>query len=157
MESVQSSYDAGEKQQTEQTEKKNAWRKIMEVAIWGTVIWGFLRMAASFLGFTPYGVRSFSRPLLGMWGEDHLLGMVIGTIVFFLLVLGATAVYALLLSRIKLWWAGLIYGLGFMLVFGLFFRIGRWEEGTISTELTWFLSLGLFIGMTFVAERTEEE
>lgn len=157
MESVQSSYDAGEKQQTEQREKKTTWRKIMEVAIWGTVIWGLLRMAASFLGFTPYGVRSFSRPLLGMWGEDHLLGMVIGTIVFFLLVLGATAVYALLLSRIKLWWAGLIYGLGFMLVFGLFFRIGRWEEGTISTELTWFLSFGLFIGMTFVAERTEEE
>ncbi len=154
MESVHSDYRAGEKQQAV---PKTTWRKILEVAFWGTVIWGLLRMMACYLGFTPYGVRSFSRPLLGMWGEDNLLGVVTGAIVLFILALGATALYAFFLSRIKLWWGGLIYGLGLMLVFGFFFRIGRWEEGTISTELAWFLSLGLFIGMTFVAERTEEE
>jgi hypothetical protein len=140
-----------------QSERKVTWRKIIEVAFWGTVIWGLARMVAHFLGFTPYGVRSFSRPLLGMWGEESMMGIVCGAIVLFLLALGATAVYALWLSRIKLWWGGLIYGFGLMILFGLFFRMGRWEEGTLSTELAWFLSFGLFIGMTFVAERYETD
>ncbi|HZG14914.1 MAG TPA: YqhR family membrane protein [Candidatus Bathyarchaeia archaeon] len=154
METAQSNYDASEKKETKE---KTAWRKIVEVGLWGTILWGLLRVIANFLGFTPYGIRSFSRPLLGMWGEQAMLGTFIGIITLFLLVTGAAAVYGLFVSRIRLWWGGLVYGFGGMLLFGFFFRMGNWEEGTISTELAWFLSLGLFIGMTLLAERTEEE
>ncbi|NGQ94731.1 hypothetical protein G3578_05980 [Brevibacillus sp. SYP-B805] len=137
--------------------RRITWRKILEVAFWGTVIWGTIRMTANYLGFTPYGVRSFSRPLLGMGGEGSAWGAVSGLAFLFLLAWGATALYAVWLSRIRLWWGGLIYGLVWLLVFGFFFRMANWEESTLSTELGWFLSFGLFIGMTFVAERAESE
>jgi hypothetical protein len=154
MDTVHSQYDADE---NKENHRRVVWRKIMEVAFWGTVIWGLLRMVAHFFGFTPDGVRSFSRPLLGLWGEGVFLGTAIGTVVLFLLTVGATAAYAFLFARSRLWWGGLVYGFVLMMVFGLFFRIGLWREGTLSTELAWFLSLGLFIGMTLVAEQTEEE
>ncbi|WP_134683154.1 YqhR family membrane protein [Brevibacillus migulae] len=154
METAQSRYDASEKKETRE---KKAWRKIVEVGFWGTVMWGILRMIAHFLGFTPYSNRSFSRPLLGLWGEHNFLGTIVGIITVFLLATGAAAIYSLFVSRIRLWWGGLVYGFGMFLVFGFFFRMGNWQEGTISTELAWFLSFGLFIGMTILAEKTEEE
>jgi len=133
------------------------WKRVIEVAVWGTVFWGLIRMVAHYLGFTPYGVRAFSRPIIGIDQEDTLNGVIIGSIVLFILVLAGTALYAFLFSRLKLWWGGLIYGAAWMLLFGFFFPMFKWKAGTLSTEIAWFLTLGLFIGMTFVAERTDRE
>jgi hypothetical protein len=131
--------------------------KILEISFWGTVIWGILRLFAHFLHFTPYGIDSFARPLLGMNGENSPAGIALGTLVLFVVTAVATVVYALFFSRANIWWGGLIYGLAFLLIVGFFFQMGRWKEGTLSTEIAWFLSFGLFIGMSLFAERSDYE
>ncbi|MFY0543280.1 YqhR family membrane protein [Brevibacillus sp. H7] len=130
--------------------------KIFEVAFWGTAIWGVLRMAAHFLNFTPYGIGAYARPLLGMYGENSPTGIVLGTVVMFAGTLAATLLYSLLFANLRFWWAGILYGLAFLLGAGFFFRMGNWNQPTLSTEVAWFLSLGLFIGMTVMMERFDE-
>lgn len=138
--------------------RRIGFAKILEISFWGTVIWGILRIVAHFLHFTPYGIDSFARPLfLGMIRENTQTGFAFGILVLFAVTVVATAVYALFFSRAKIWWAGLVYGLAFLLIFGFFFKMGRWKEGTLSTEIAWFLSLGLFIGMSLFTERADQE
>ncbi len=134
-----------------------SWNTVFQIAFWGTVIWGFLRLISFFFSFTPYGVRVFSRPLLGMAGEDTRAGVAIGAIMLFGVILVAAAVYKLLLSKVKMWWIGILYGLVLFVPFGLFFRMGMWSYDTLSTELLWFITLGMFIAMTISAEAYGEE
>lgn len=133
------------------------WRKIIEVSFWGAIFWGLFRMVFFFLNFTPYGVRAFSRPLVGASAEDSYTAIVLGIGLLFFYTLIATVIYSILLSGRKIWWLGILYGLAFMVVFGFFFHFMEWTVNTLSTELAWFLSFGLFIGMTLTAERFSEE
>jgi hypothetical protein len=144
------------KKEGEAVTKRISFAKMVEVAFWGTVIWGFLRIAAHFLHFTPYGIGAYARPLLGTYGENSAAGIVLGTIVLFVATALATFLYALLFSNTRVWWGGILYGLGFLLVTGFFFRMGKWDQNTMSTEVAWFLSFGLFIGMTLALERFDE-
>ena len=134
-----------------------SWKKILEVAFWGTLIWGMMRMVFAYFHFTPYGVEKFSRPLFGSIGEDSNWGIVVGLLILFGCMLAATAIYAFMLSTRKIWWLGVGYGIAFFVLFGLFFRMQHWKLDTFSTELAWFLSAGLFIGMSMTAERFDEE
>ncbi len=136
--------------------KRLTLSKMVEVAFWGTLIWGFLRMAAHFLNFTPYGIGAYARPLLGLYGENSPAGIILGTIVLFVVSIVGTAIYGLVLSNLRIWWGGILFGLGFLLVAGFFFRIGNWDQATLSTEVAWYLSFGLFIGMTLMLERFDE-
>lgn len=133
------------------------WRKIVEVTFWGVVFWGIFRMIFFFLNFTPYGVRAFSRPLLGASAEDSYTAIVLGLGLLFFYTLVGSVIYSIVLTRRKLWWLGVAYGLAFFVVFGFFFRMMEWSVDTLSTELAWFLSFGLFIGMSLTAERFSEE
>jgi hypothetical protein len=136
--------------------KRIAFSKIVEVSFWGTVIWGLIRMVAHFLNFTPYGIDSYARPLMGLYGENSPAGMILGTLVLFVATIAAALIYSVLFSRARIWWGGILYGLAFLLVAGFFFRIGHWNQTTLSTEVTWFLSFGLFIGMTLMLERNDQ-
>ncbi len=133
------------------------WNKIMELAFWGTLIWGIVRSAAAYFAFTPYGVRSFSRPFYGASGEESNAGIIVGVLFLFVLIGIATILYTLTLSRMDIWWAGLPYGLAWLVVFGFFYDFNSWSADTLCTELTWFLSLGMFVGVSLVAERFDLE
>lgn len=134
-----------------------SWKKIMEVAFWGTLIWGIIRMAFAYFHFTPYGVEKFSRPIYGPIGEDSYWGIFVGSMILFGFTFAATTVYAFMLSERKIWWLGAGYGIAFFILFGLFFRMQNWDIDTLSTEVAWFMSIGLFIGMSMTAERLDEE
>lgn len=134
-----------------------SWKKILEVAFWGTLIWGIIRMVFAYFHFTPYGVETFSRPIYGIIGENSYWGIAVGFGVLFGCAAATTALYALLLSHRQIWWLGAGYGIALMVLFGLFFRMQNWRLDTVSTEAAWFLSIGLFIGMSMTAERNDEE
>jgi len=136
--------------------KRITLARILEVAFWGTVIWGVLRIVAHYFHFTPYGIGAFARPFLGTYGENSLPGIALGTMVLFIAALAATFVYALVFGKVRFWWIGILYGLGIMFAAGYFFRMGHWDRDTFSTEAAWYLSFGLFIGMTLVLERFDE-
>ncbi|WP_256973679.1 hypothetical protein [Brevibacillus brevis] len=68
----------------------------------------------------------------------------------------ASFVFSLLFSRIRVWWLGLIYGAVMLGIAGFFFHIGNWEVATLSTEGAWYLTFGLFIGMTIMLEQSDE-
>ncbi len=150
-------------EQTKQVQHENvrlkaiSWKKIMEVAFWGTLIWGILRITFYFFNFTPYGIQAFSRPILGVVAENSYSGIGIGFGILFAFVIGATALFSYLFASRKIWWLGILYGLAFLFLFGLFFRMQNWKLDTLSTELAWFISFGLFIGMSITAERIDEE
>lgn len=137
--------------------KRMSPAQLIEVSFWGTVIWGMIRVVSHYLSFTAYSVSSFARPFLGQSADNSVAGIAIGSILLFVGTLAATIIYALIFVRIRLWWAGLLYGLIFFLVTGFFFRMGNWSQGTLATEMVWFLSYGLFIGMTVSMEQTDEE
>jgi hypothetical protein len=130
--------------------------KMAEVAFWGTVMWGLVRMAAHYLNFTPYGVEAFARPFLGTAGANSWAGIGLGALVLFGETVMAVVLYSLLFGRSRLWWSGLLYGLILLAVAGFFFRIGNWNQATLSTELAWYLSFGLFIGMTISLESSDK-
>jgi hypothetical protein len=130
--------------------------KMAEVAFWGTVLWGLVRAAAHYLNFTPYGVEAFARPILGTARANSWAGIGLGTLVLFVETIMAVFLYSLLFGRIRLWWIGLLYGLILLAVAGFFFRIGNWNQATLSTELAWYLSFGLFVGMTISLERSDK-
>ncbi|UFJ42935.1 YqhR family membrane protein [Brevibacillus humidisoli] len=128
----------------------------MEVSVGVTIVWAILRMVATFFHFTPYGNYVFSRPFVGLPSEGTSTGAVIGLIVLFVISFAATLVYAILFARFKLWWGGVLYGAALFLLFGLLFEMWRWKGDTLSTELAWFLTYGLFIGLSLTAERFDE-
>jgi len=138
-------------------EKQVSAAKILEIAFWGAVIWGFFRMMATYFHFTPYGLRVFSRPLLGIAQEDTQTGIVMGMIFFLGYVLLSTVIYSVLFAKFRVWWAGVLYGGAMFLIFGWFFNMLTWSQDTMSTELAWFLSFGLFIGMSLAEERHTTE
>jgi hypothetical protein len=152
--------DANKTNQTssrgEKVAKRMTFAKIVEVSFWGTVIWGLIRMVAHFLNFTPYGIDSYARPLMGIYGENSVAGIILGSLVLFMGTLVAAMIYSLLFANFRIWWGGVLYGLVFLLITGFFFRIGSWNQTTLSTEVAWFLSFGLFIGMTLMLERFDE-
>lgn len=137
--------------------KPIGWKKIGEIAFWGAVLWGIARMIASFFSFTPYGVRAFSRAFVGMGAEDTLPGLLFGFLVLLVFTLIGTLLYSAVFSRVHVWWGGILYGLLWFILFGIFFKFANWTVNTLSTELTWFLSLGIFIGMSVTAERVDTE
>lgn len=136
--------------------KPVGWPKILEVAGWGAVIWGLARMAAAYFDFTPYGVRVFARPFVGRLGESTEQGQLLSLLIWFALSLGATALYAYLFSRVRQAWFGLAYGLVLFVLFAGLLSGWNWKADTASTELAWFLSFGLFVGMSLTAERYDE-
>src|SRR5690242_19098422 len=83
--------------------------KLVEIAFWGSVIWGIARIIASFFDFTPYGLRVFSRPLTGMAAEDTPGGIVVGVLLYFIMVIASTLIYYYLFSQFTAWWLALAY------------------------------------------------
>ncbi|MEJ8545453.1 YqhR family membrane protein [Brevibacillus borstelensis] len=130
--------------------------KLVEIAFWGTIIWGIFRLAAHFLNFTPYGLGSYARPFLTEGDEESWPATVLGTIMLFFESLIGVFIYSVLFKRSRMWWSGLLYGLILLVVAGFFFRMGNWEVATLSTEAAWFLSLGMFVGMTITLEAYDE-
>lgn len=137
--------------------KPIGWSKIGEIAFWGAVLWGIVRMAANYFTFTPYGVRSFSRAIVGKEGENTLPGILLGFLLLLVFTGIGTILYSLLSSKIQLWWGKILYGLIWFVIFGYFFECSNWTVNTLGTELTWFLSLGLFVGMSVSAEQVDVE
>ncbi|MFD2371914.1 YqhR family membrane protein [Brevibacillus sp. GCM10020057] len=132
-------------------------KKIVEVALWGTIFWGIIRMAAHFLNFTPYGLGAFARPILTGIDENTAAAIGLGAIFLFVESLIATALFSALFRKVRVWWSGLLLGAVMLAVAGYFFVIGNWEVSTLSTEAAWYLSYGLFAGMTLTLEESDEE
>ncbi|MCG5249861.1 YqhR family membrane protein [Brevibacillus agri] len=145
------------KERGKEGRKPAAGAKIVELAFWGTIVWGIIRLLAHFLNLTPYGLGAFARPLLTGFEEDSLTGVALGAIVLFVETVLASFLFSLLFGQMRAWWTGLLYGAILLAIAGFFFRIGNWEVGTLSTEGAWYLSYGLFIGMTLVLEHSDEE
>ncbi|MGG1660158.1 YqhR family membrane protein [Brevibacillus sp. NRS-1366] len=142
-------------QKDQQTGKHLAMAKVLEVAFWGTIIWGVIRLLAHFLHLTPYGLGAFARPLMGV-EENSMAGMGLGAILLFIESLVATFLFSMLFSRQRVWWSGLLFGLVMLMIAGFFFRIGNWNLDTLSSEAAWFLSFGLFVGMTLTLEESDD-
>ncbi|CAJ1003002.1 MULTISPECIES: YqhR family membrane protein [Brevibacillus] len=136
--------------------KALALAKVGEVAFWGTVVWGLIRAAAHYLNFTPYGVEAFARPILGMVRANSWAGVGLGALMLLVETIVAVFLYSLVFGKIRLWWFGLLYGLILFAVAGYFFRIGNWNQATLSTELAWYLSFGLFAGMSISLEQSDK-
>jgi Conserved membrane protein YqhR len=147
--------EASTEQQRTHSRNRLTINKYLEVAFWGTIFWGIARLAIHFFHFTPYGLSTFARPFIGTAGVKAYVGVVVGAMVLFIFSLLASFVYVLLFSKSRIWWNGLLFGLILMLVTGYFFRGGKWELSILSTEAAWFLSYGLFIGMTLNYHQTE--
>lgn len=139
-----------------QGSKRVSFSKILEVAFWGTIIWGLVRLMAHFLHMTPYGVGAFARPFIGIEDENTFTSVCLGGIVLFVETFVASFVFSLLFSRIRVWWLGLVYGAVMLGIAGFFFHIGNWEVATLSTEGAWYLTFGLFLGMTIMLEQSDE-
>lgn len=139
-----------------QTNSRISISKYLEVAFWGTIFWGILRLGIHFFHFTPYGLSTFARPFMGITGEKTFAGAALGALVLFVCSLLASFLYVLLFSKARIWWNGLLYGALLLLAVGFFFRIGKWEMSILSTEVAWFLSYGLFIGMTLSLEQSDQ-
>ncbi|GEC88798.1 YqhR family membrane protein [Brevibacillus brevis] len=139
-----------------QGSKRISTSKILEVAFWGTIIWGLVRLMAHFLNMTPYGVGSFARPFISIEDENTFTSVCLGAIVLFVETAVASFVFSLLFSRIRAWWLGLVYGAVMLVIAGFFFHIANWEVATLSTEAAWYLTFGLFIGMTIILEQSDE-
>ncbi|QRG69776.1 YqhR family membrane protein [Brevibacillus choshinensis] len=132
-------------------------KKVVELAFWGTVIWSIVRMAAHFLNLTPYGLGAFARPILAGIEENTIAANGLGFAILFVETLVATALFSMLFRNVRIWWSGLIFGAVMLGVAGYFFRIGNWEVSTLSTEAAWFVSFGLFIGMTLTLEASDDQ
>lgn len=148
-----------EAKQTGKSERRKSnisLKKTLEVAFWGAVLWGALRIICKYFYFTPYGISVFARPFLGQTKET-VTSMVAGFFLFLLLTVLVSLFYSVVMSRIKIRWLGLVYGTVLLLIFGSLLRMDRWDIDTLSTELAWFLSYGLFLGLTFNNERYDEE
>ncbi|GAA4709955.1 YqhR family membrane protein [Brevibacillus fulvus] len=137
--------------------KQLSLQKLLEISFWGTVMWGIVRLLANYFSFTPFTVGSFSRLIYGTTADNSAIGIVTGALILFAVTIVATWLYATLFARIHAWWLGLAYGLVFLLLFALFFRAGTWGDTTMSTEIVWFLSYGLFIGMSVLIEKVDVE
>ncbi|GAB1530983.1 MULTISPECIES: YqhR family membrane protein [Brevibacillus] len=139
-----------------QGSKRVSFSKLLEVAFWGTIIWGLVRLMAHFLHMTPYGVGAFARPFISIEDENTFASVCLGGIVLFVEAVVASFVFSLLFSRIRAWWLGVVYGAVMLGIAGFFFHIGHWEVATLSTEGAWYLTFGLFIGMTIMLEQSDE-
>ncbi|MBW5466502.1 hypothetical protein GPJ61_01270 [Brevibacillus formosus] len=139
-----------------QGSKRISTSKILEVAFWGTIIWGFVRLMAHFLNMTPYGIGAFARPFISIEDENTFTSVCLGGIVLFAETVVASFLFSLLFGRIRAWWLGLVYGAVMLAIAGFFFHIRNWEVATLSTEGAWYLSFGLFIGMTIILEQSDE-
>lgn len=146
-----------EQHRQEQRTEQSASKKILEVALWGTIFWGIVRLTAHFLNLTPYGLGSFARPILAGIDERSLAALGLGVIFLFVESLIVSAIFSTLFGKLRVWWSGLVLGAVMLLVAGFFFRIGNWDMSTLSTEAAWYLSYGLFIGMTLTLEASDEE
>lgn len=129
--------------------------QLLEIAFWGTVIWGIARLALHFLHFTPFGLGTYARPFLARADEKTLAGAALGLLVLFIATLLASVLYSLLFSKSRIWWSGLLYGAVLLVLFGSTLRIENWQFATLSTEAAWFLSYGLFVGMTLSLEQSD--
>lgn len=143
-------------QEREHARNRITLQKFLEVAFWGTVFWGIIRLVIHFLNFTPYGLASYGRPFLGIAGEKTYAGTALGFLVLFTGTLVASFIYRLVFSRTRNWWSGLVLGAVVGAAIGFFFRFEKWELSTLSTEAAWFLSYGLFIGMTLTLESSDQ-
>nr|WP_240962089.1 YqhR family membrane protein [Brevibacillus laterosporus] len=132
-------------------------KTILQIAVCGTLIWSTLRILMHFFQFTPYGAYIFARPFLGKAHENSYAGLAVGVVMLFLIIFVACLVYSFVLGNLYNWWLGVLYGIAFFYVFGYFFRMRHWGWGVWSTEFFWFMSLGMFIGMSIVAERFDTE
>lgn len=146
-----------EQNEVRQSGGPTSLKKWLELAWWGTVIWGVIRLAAHFLNLTPYGLGAFARPILDGVDENTAAAVGLGAMFLFVETLLATALFAVLFQRVRIWWSGLAYGVAMLAVAGFFFRIGNWEVSTLSTEAAWYLSFGLFVGMTLTLERSDDQ
>lgn len=144
-------------QQHEHQASRNASKKILELAFFGTVIWGIIRLSAHFLNLTPYGLGAFARPILAGIEENTIAANGLGLAILFVEALVASVLFSLLFRNVRIWWSGLILGAVMLAVAGFFFRIGNWEVSTLSTEAAWYLSFGLFIGMTLTLEESDDQ
>jgi hypothetical protein len=129
--------------------------KLLEVAFWGTVFWGIGRLVLHFLHFTPYGLGTYAGLFLNKADAKTPAGTLLGVLTLFLATFLASLVYSLLLGRTRIWWSGLLFGAILFVVFGAFFGIENWKNATLATESTWFLSFGLFVGMTLSLEQSD--
>lgn len=146
-----------QEQQQQQQSSRNPSKKIVEVAFWGTIFWGIVRLTAHYLNFTPYGLGSFARPVLAGIEENTAAAIGLGAGFLFIETLIVTTLFSMLFGKVRVWWSGLVLGVVMLGVAGFFFRIGNWEVDTLSTEAAWYLSYGLFIGMTLTLEESDEE
>ncbi|WP_103105394.1 YqhR family membrane protein [Brevibacillus reuszeri] len=142
-------------QEGQQTSKQSSTSKVLEIAFWGTIIWSIVRLLAHFLNLTPYGLGAFARPLVGV-DENSIAGIGLGAVILFIEALVATFLFSMLFSRQRVWWSGLLFGLVMLMIAGFFFRMGNWDFDTLSSEGAWYLSFGLFVGMTLTLEESDE-
>ncbi|WP_312108919.1 YqhR family membrane protein [Brevibacillus reuszeri] len=140
----------------QRTGTKMAMSKVLELAFWGTVIWGIVRLVAHFLNLTPYGLGAYARPLAGV-DENSMAGIGLGAAILFVEVLVATFIFSMFFSKQRVWWSGLLFGLVMLMIAGFFFRMGNWNLDVLTSEGAWYLSFGLFIGMTLTLERSDED
>ncbi|WP_232696078.1 YqhR family membrane protein [Brevibacillus daliensis] len=156
----QTQTDSEHKSENKQESTSNSGRmgkQIVTLALWGAILWGILRLVFSTFQFTPYKLYVFSRPILGKVHENSYPGLFLGILVLFILILAAAVLYYVFLSRIYIWWLGILYGIGFFYLYGYFFQMWRWGWGTWSTEFFWFVSLGMFLGMSIIADRNNRD
>lgn len=132
-------------------------KTILQISLCGTLFWTILRVFMHYFQFTPYGAYVFARPLLGKAQEDSYAGLALGAVMLFLIIFVACLVYCFVLGNIYNWWLGALYGIAFFYLFGYLFHMRHWGWGVWSTEFFWFMSLGMFIGMSIVAERFDTE
>lgn len=147
--------ESGEKR-TKQGSNRISAVKLMEVAFWGTVFWGIGRLVMHFLHFTPYGLGTFARNFfLNTAGIRTFPAILLGLLAMLVASFLASLVYSLLFSRSRVWWHGLLYGAVLLVVFGVFFDMAEWKMATVASEAAWFLTYGLFVGMTLSLERSD--
>mgnify|MGYP001202326520 CR=1 FL=1 len=144
------------KRQTRQQFKPISAGKILEVSFWGTVFWSLGRLILHFLHFTPFGLGTYAHSFLLARGDERTLaGVTLGIVVLFFATLLASVLYSLVFSRARIWWTGLLYGALLLVLFGVSTGIQNWRFATLSTEAAWFLTYGLFIGMSLSLEQTD--
>lgn len=132
-------------------------KTILEFSICGTLIWSILRILMHFFQFTPYGLYVFARPFIGKARENSYAGLALGVVMLFLIIFVGCLVYSFVFGNLYNWWLGALYGIAFFYLFGYFFHMHRWGWGVWSTEFFWFMSIGMFIGMSIVAARFDIE
>jgi uncharacterized membrane protein YagU involved in acid resistance len=144
---------------------KNRFFFAVYIGVVAGLIWGGIKIAAYYLGFTKVIPAFLAQPFFGPDGLDSWRGHMLGWLYIIIASLVASIVYALLFHKVRGPWLGLAYGfLIWLIVYGwigpatgMTQRLQQLDLDSAVTDAGLFILWGVFIGYTIAFHFAEKK